>query len=73
MIKNAKGDTNSFTFRSFIPLIMINELRITSKYSPIHRMDPKGSTFATAERSAFQTVISGVDNKKKRKKKMKKL
>ena len=25
VIKNAKGDTNSFTFRSFIPLIMINE------------------------------------------------
>ena len=68
VIKNAKGDTNSFTFRSFIPLIMINELRITSKYSPIYRMDPKGSTFATAERSAFQTVISGVDNKKKEKK-----
>lgn len=65
--KNAEK-TQSFTFRSFIPLIMISELRITATYSPIYRADSRGSTFATSEKSVFKTVISGTDYEKKEKK-----
>lgn len=65
--KNAEK-TQSFTFRSFIPLIMISELRITATYSPIYRADSRESTFATSEKSVFKTVISGTDYEKKEKK-----
>lgn len=65
--KNAEK-TQSFTFRSFIPLIIISELRITATYSPIYRADSRGSTFATSEKSVFKTVISGTDYEKKEKK-----
>lgn len=65
--KNAEK-TQSFTFRSFIPLMMISELRITATYSPIYRVDSRGSTFATSEKSVFKTVISGTDYEKKEKK-----
>lgn len=65
--KNAEK-TQSFTFRSFIPLIMISELRITATYSPIYRADSRGSTFATSEKTVFKTVISGTDYEKKEKK-----
>ena len=68
VMKNTKGDTRAFTFRSFSPLIMINELRITARHSPIHHTDSRGSTFATPARTAFKTVISGIDYKKEEKK-----
>lgn len=68
VMKNTKGDTRAFTFRSFSPLIMINELRITARHSPIYHTDSRGSTFATPERTAFKTVISGIDYKKEEKK-----
>ena len=67
-MKNTKGDTRAFTFRSFSPLIMINELRITARHSPIYHTDSRGSTFATPARTAFKTVISGIDYKKEEKK-----
>lgn len=66
--KNAKEDIQSFTFRSFNPLIMISELRITASYSPIYHADSRGSTSATSEKSVFKTVISGTDYEKKEKK-----
>ena len=59
-----KGTSQSFTFRSFIPMIMMGELRVTEKHSAIYRMNPKGSNFATAELTSFQTVISGNDYEK---------
>lgn len=65
--KITKGSTQSFTFRSFIPMIMMGELRVTEKHSPIYRINPKGSTTATSELTAFQTVISGNDYEKKSK------
>ena len=68
VMKNTKGDTRAFTFRSFSPLIMINELRITARHSPIYHRDSRGSTFATPARTAFKTVISGIDYKKEEKK-----
>ena len=68
VMKNTKGDTQAFTFRSFSPLIMINELRITARHSPIYHTDSRGSTFATPARTAFKTVISGIDYKKEEKK-----
>lgn len=68
VMKNTKGDTRAFTFRSFSPLIMINELRITARHSPIYHTDSRGSTFATPARTAFKTVISGIDYKKEEKK-----
>lgn len=40
-MKNTKGDTRAFTFRSFSPLIMINELRITARHSPIYHTDSR--------------------------------
>lgn len=63
--KAAKGTTQSFTFRSFIPMIMMGELRVTEKHSPIYRTNPRGSSYATSELTAFHTVISGNDYKKK--------
>ena len=57
------GATQSFTFRSFIPLTMLSEERITCKHSPIHRTNPKGSTYATSELTSFKTIISGHDDK----------
>ena len=68
VMKNTKGDTRAFTFRSFSPLIMINELRITARHSPIYHTDSRGSTFARPGRTAFKTVISGIDYKKEEKK-----
>lgn len=68
VMKNTKGDTRAFTFRSFSPLIMINELRITARHSPIYHTDSRGITFATPARTAFKTVISGIDYKKEEKK-----
>lgn len=65
--KVTKGSTQSFTFRSFIPMIMMGELRVTEKHSPIYRINPKGSNSATSELTAFQTVISGKDYEKKNK------
>ena len=66
--KKAKGTPQSFTFRSFIPMIMMGELRVTEKHSAIYRMKPKGSNSATAELTSFQTVISGSDYEKTDKK-----
>lgn len=63
--KAAKGTTQSFTFRSFIPMIMMGELRVTEKHSPIYRTNPRGSSYSTSELTAFQTVISGNDYEKK--------
>lgn len=65
--KLTKGTTQSFTFRSFIPMIMMGELRVTEKHSSIYRMNPKGSSSSTAELTAFQTVISGSDYEKQNK------
>ena len=59
-----KGTSQSFTFRSFLPMIMMGELRVTEKHSAIYRMNPKGSNFSTAELTSFQTVISGNDYEK---------
>ena len=30
--------------RDFVPLIMVNEGRITQKYSPVHRTSPRGNS-----------------------------
>lgn len=65
--KVTNGSIQSFTFRSFIPMIMIGELRVTEKHSPIYRINPRGSSTATSELTAFQTVISGNDYEKKSK------
>lgn len=67
-VKKSEKEVQSFTFRSFNPLIMISELRITATYSPIYRVGSRGSTSATSEKSVFKTVISGVDYEKKEKK-----
>lgn len=62
--KKVKGSPQSFTFRSFIPMIMMGELRVTEKHSAIYRINPKGSNSSTAELTSFQTVISGSDYEK---------
>lgn len=67
-VKRSEKEVQSFTFRSFNPLIMISELRITATYSPIYRVGSRGSTSATSEKSVFKTVISGADYEKKEKK-----
>lgn len=59
--KTSTGETKKFTFRDFIPLIMVNEGRITQKYSPVHRTSPRGNTLAVCEWTAFQTIITGDD------------
>ena len=59
--KISTGETKKFTFRDFIPFIMVNEGRITQKYSPVHRTSPRGNTLAVSEWTAFQTIITGED------------
>lgn len=59
--KISTGETKKFTFRDFIPLIMVNEGRITQKYSPVHRKSPRGNTLAVSEWTAFQTIVTGED------------
>lgn len=59
--KTSTGETKKFTFRDFVPLIMVNEGRITQKYSPVHRTSPRGNTLAVSEWTAFQTIITGED------------
>lgn len=59
--KISTGETKKFTFRDFIPLIMVNEGRITQKYSPVHRTSPRGNTLAVSEWTAFQTIVTGED------------
>lgn len=66
--KKAKGTSQNFTFRSFIPMIMMGELRVTEQHSAIYRMNPRGSNSSTAELTSFQTVISGSDYEKTDKK-----
>lgn len=59
--KISTGETKKFTFRDYVPLIMVNEGRITQKYSPVHRMSPRGNTLAVSEWAAFQTIVTGED------------
>lgn len=59
--KISTGETKKFTFRDFIPFIMVNEGRITQKYSPVHRTSPRGNTLAVSEWTAFQTIVTGED------------
>lgn len=59
--KITTGETKKFTFRDFIPLIMVNEGRITQKFSPVHRTSTRGNTLAVSEWTAFQTIITGED------------
>ena len=59
--KISTGETKKFTFRDFVPLIMVNEGRITQKYSPVHRTSPRGNTLAVSEWTAFQTIVTGED------------
>lgn len=59
--KISTGETKKFTFRDFVPLIMVNEGRNTQKYSPVHRTSPRGNTLAVSEWTAFQTIVTGED------------
>lgn len=61
-VMKSRLKTQSFTFRSFIPLIMMDESRITGSQSAIYRVN-MNSTSSTSEVTAFKTIISGIDYK----------
>lgn len=62
--KSTNGETEAFTFRKFVYLMMINETRIVQKNSPIYMGDTKRDRSSTKEAASFFTVLSGLDYQK---------
>ncbi|QEH69963.1 AAA family ATPase [Cellulosilyticum sp. WCF-2] len=62
--KSSNGETESFTFRKFVYLVMINETRIVQKNAPIYLGDTKRDKKSTKEAASFFTVLSGLDYQK---------
>jgi hypothetical protein len=60
----SQGKTESFTFRKFVSLTMLNESRIVQRNSPIFLGDIKRDATSSKEISTFFTILSGVDYKK---------
>lgn len=58
--KNKSHHTVSFSFRDFTNLIMLDELKIIEDISPIY--DGGGYVTRTKNKSAFKTIITGVDD-----------
>lgn len=66
VVKNKRTKaTRRFTFRSLTDFILVNEVEILSKKSPIYSADIKAKT---AEESAFKLVISNNDDSNTRSK-----
>ncbi|WP_154219200.1 hypothetical protein [Clostridium botulinum] len=61
--KSTNGETEAFTFRKFVYLMMMNETRIVQKNSPIYMGDTKRDR-STKEASSFFTILSGLDYQK---------
>lgn len=62
--KSSNGETESFTFRKFVHLMMMNETRIVQKNSPIYMGDTKRDRNSTKEVASFFTILSGIDYQK---------
>lgn len=62
--KSSNGETESFTFRKFVYLMMLNETRIVQKNSPIYMGDTKRDRNSAKEVASFFTVLSGIDYQK---------
>lgn len=62
--KSSNGETESFTFRKFVYLTMMNESRIVQKNSPIYMGDTRRDRNSTKEVASFFTVLSGIDYQK---------
>lgn len=62
--KISDGETEGFTFRKFIYLIMLSETRIVQKNAPIYLGDTKRDRSSTKETSSFFTVLTGLDYQK---------
>ena len=62
--KVSNGETETFTFRKFATLMMLNETRIVQKNSPIYIGDNKRDKTLTKETASFFTVLTGIDYEK---------
>lgn len=62
--KSSNGETESFTFRKYIYLMMLNETRIVQKNSPIYLGDTRRDRNATKETASFFTILTGLDYQK---------
>lgn len=62
--KSSNGETESFTFRKYVYLMMMNEARIVQKNSAIFISDTRRDKNSTKELSAFFTVLTGLDYQK---------
>lgn len=59
-----KGQTEAFTFRKIVYLVMLNETRIVQKNSPIFMADTGREKNSTKETASFFTMLSGLDYQK---------
>jgi hypothetical protein len=62
--KSSNGETEAFTFRKFVYLMMMNETRIVQKNSPIYIGDTKRDRMSTKETASFFTMLTGLDYQK---------
>ncbi|MFF2093332.1 hypothetical protein [Paenibacillus sp. NPDC058174] len=59
-----KGETEAFTFRKFVPLMMLNESRIVQSNSAVFLGDTTRDAKSTKETATFFTLLTGNDYKK---------
>ncbi|MGZ7444256.1 hypothetical protein [Paenibacillus sp. TH7-28] len=60
----SQGKTEAFTFRKFVPLMMVNESRIVQRNSAIFLGDTTRDAKSTKEIATFFTILTGNDYKK---------
>ena len=59
-----KGETEAFTFRKFVPLMMLNESRIVQSNSAVFQGDTTRDAKSTKDIATFFTLLTGIDYKK---------
>ncbi|TWH59396.1 hypothetical protein DesLBE_3775 [Desulfitobacterium sp. LBE] len=62
--KTSNGETEAFTFRKFVYLMMLNESRIVQKNSPIYMGDTRRDKTSSKEVATFFAILSGFDYQK---------
>ena len=62
--KSSNGETEMFTFRKYIYLMMLSETRIVQRNSPIYLGDTRRDRNSTKETASFFTILTGLDYQK---------
>lgn len=62
--KSSNGETEKFTFRKFVNLVMLNETRVVQKSAPMYVSDSRRDKASTKEAATFFTMLSGLDYQK---------